>query len=143
MESSLEPQPVVLFKEVFARLTPETQMPLTQLYAAEVTFEDPMHKIVGLEALAKYFARLNARIQYAEFVFESKIVTDDQAALTWKMVVRPKYSWKPVEVPGVSILRFTDKIVYQRDYFDVGAMMYEQLPIFGWVLRRLKSAVSV
>jgi hypothetical protein len=69
MESSLEPQPVVLFKEVFARLTPETQMPLTQLYAAEVTFEDPMHKIVGLEALAKYFARLNARIQYAEFVF--------------------------------------------------------------------------
>jgi limonene-1,2-epoxide hydrolase len=59
------------------------------------------------------------------------------------MVVRPKYSWKPVEVPGVSILRFTDKIVYQRDYFDVGAMMYEQLPIFGWVLRRLKSAVSV
>jgi hypothetical protein len=30
------------------------------------------------------------------------------------------------------------KIYYHRDYFDMGAMLYEHLPLLGRIIQRLK-----
>lgn len=117
-------------------------MPLAELYGADVVFEDPLHRIVGLDALAAYFARLNARIESAEFVFEDQIAGDGEAALTWTMTVRTKRPRQTIVVPGVSVIRFAERITHQRDDFDVGAMLYERLPILGWMLRRFKKMVG-
>ena len=142
MGASSEPSAVTLFKQVFARLTPDTVMPLADLYAAEVVFEDPLHRIVGLDALAAYFARLNARVEFAEFAFGTQVVTAGEAALTWTMTVRTRRPRQTIVVPGVSVIRFGERVTHQRDYFDVGAMLYERLPVLGWVLRRLKRLVG-
>lgn len=138
MKIESDPQPVTLFKQVFARLTPETVMPLADLYAADIEFEDPFRRIVGRETLAAYFAKLNARVEFAEFAFGSQVVTSSEAALTWTMTVRTRRPRQTIQVPGVSVIRFGGLITHQRDYFDVGAMLYERLPILGWVLRRFK-----
>jgi hypothetical protein len=127
---------------VFARLTPGTTMPLADLYAADVVFEDPLHRIEGLDALAAYFARLNARVEYAEFAFGQQVVSSGEAALTWVMTVRTRRPRQTIVVPGVSVLRFGDRITAQRDYFDVGAMLYERIPLIGWLLRRVKRLVG-
>jgi hypothetical protein len=40
---------------------------------------------------------------------------------------------------GISQLRFADRrIIYQRDYYDLGAMLYEHLPLVGQVVRGIK-----
>ena len=142
MEASNEPSSVALFKRVFARLTPDSVMPLADLYAAEVVFEDPLHHIVGRDALAAYFTRLNARVESAEFAFGTQVVAAGEAALTWTMTVRTRRPRQTIVVPGVSVIRFADRITHQRDYFDVGAMLYERLPVLGWVLRRFKRLVG-
>ena len=41
-------------------------------------------------------------------------------------------------VAGVSIIKFNDKIYSHRDYFDLGAMLYEQLPLFGSMTKFIK-----
>ncbi len=46
-----------------------------------------------------------------------------------------------VTVPGSTHLRFRDKVVYHRDYFDAGAMLYEQLPLIGMVIRIIKGRI--
>jgi limonene-1,2-epoxide hydrolase len=133
-----EPPPIRLFKRVFARLTPDAVMPLADLYAPDIVFEDPLHRMEGLSALDAYFTRLNARVESAEFVFGTQVVADGSASLTWTMTVRTRRPRQTIVVPGVSVLRFGEKVISQRDYFDVGAMLYERLPVFGWVLRRVK-----
>ena len=47
-------------------------------------------------------------------------------------------SGKIFSVPGVSIIRYEDKIYSHRDYFDLGAMLYEQLPLLGGLIRMIK-----
>jgi hypothetical protein len=140
--ATLEQPVITLFKSVFARLTPDSDMPLADLYSADVVFEDPLHRIEGLDALAAYFARLNAKVESAEFVFGAQVVGEAEAAVTWVMTIRTRRPRQTIVVPGVSVLRFGDRITSQRDYFDVGAMLYERLPLFGWVLRRIKRLVG-
>lgn len=142
MSETIAPPPVALFKQVFSRLTPETVMPVAELYAADVVFEDPVHRMAGRDALAAYFARLNARIESAEFVFDDEVIADGRAALTWTMTVRTRRPRQTIVVPGASVLRFDERIRSQRDYFDVGAMLYERIPVVGWALRQLKSALG-
>jgi limonene-1,2-epoxide hydrolase len=138
----VEPQPIHLFKTVFSRLAPDTVMPLAELYVEDVVFEDPLHRVVGRDALSAYFTRLNRRVEFAEFTFDTQVVASGQAALTWTMTVRTLRPRQTIVVPGVSVLHFTDRITHQRDYFDVGAMLYERLPLFGWVLRWVKRLVG-
>jgi len=47
-----------------------------------------------------------------------------------------------IVVPGVSVIHFGEKVTAQRDYFDVGAMLYERLPLIGWLLRWVKRMVA-
>lgn len=136
------PPVVALFKQVFARLGPDSVMPLDRLYAPDVVFEDPLHRLVGRDAVAAYFARLNARVESAEFAFTGEVLGTGTAAMTWTMTVRTRRPRKVIVVPGVSVLVFDDLVTAQRDYFDVGAMLYEQLPGVGWLLRWVKRQVG-
>jgi hypothetical protein len=44
-----------------------------------------------------------------------------------------------INVEGMSQLRFSDKIFAHRDYFDVGQMLYEQVPFLGGLIGLLKN----
>jgi hypothetical protein len=35
-----------------------------------------------------------------------------------------------------------EKIIRQRDYYDAGQMIYEHLPLLGWVVRGIKRRVG-
>jgi hypothetical protein len=43
-----------------------------------------------------------------------------------------------IVVPGVTLLRFGDRITHQRDHFDAGALVYEHVPLLGALVRLVK-----
>ena len=48
-----------------------------------------------------------------------------------------------IHVDGSSVLSIRDDLVeYQRDYYDMGAMVYEQLPILGSVVRYIRGRMA-
>jgi hypothetical protein len=50
---------------------------------------------------------------------------------------------RDVEVDGSSVLAICeDRITYQRDYYDLGAMVYEQLPVLGAVIRHIRGRMA-
>jgi hypothetical protein len=50
---------------------------------------------------------------------------------------------QPVEVNGVSQIRFSgDRVIYHRDYFDLGEMLYENIPLLGVVIRNIKQRLG-
>jgi hypothetical protein len=50
---------------------------------------------------------------------------------------------REIAVEGSSLLRISDdRICYQRDYYDMGAMIYEQLPLIGPIIRFIRRRLS-
>ncbi|MGB0230941.1 MAG: nuclear transport factor 2 family protein, partial [Pseudohongiellaceae bacterium] len=79
------------------------------------------------------------------FRFHSTIVNDTDVFMTWTMFLNhPKLSGgETVRVEGASYLRTRNgKVYYHRDYFDLGAMLYENVPLLGRVIRKLKSRLG-
>jgi hypothetical protein len=67
--------------------------------------------------------------------------SDNQAALYWTMsFCHPKLNQgSEIVVEGHSYLVEQDnKVIKHRDYLDVGAMLYEHIPLLGSVVKTVK-----
>lgn len=118
---------------------------LSAIYHKDVTFIDPIHKLEGLEQLHSYFQGLYQNLSSCKFDIERVIVQDHEAAIYWQMRYQhPKLNkGKVVTVSGNSHIKGNDdKIVYHRDYLDLGAMLYEQIPVFGRLTKWIKTRAS-
>lgn len=47
-----------------------------------------------------------------------------------------------VTVSGISVIRFDEKIFAHRNYYDMGELLYEHVPILGRAVRKLKAKLA-
>lgn len=114
---------------------------LSEIYATEVEFVDPLHRISGLDSLVRYFEHLYTNVASCQFAIEHVIESEQEAALYWTMTYQHKRlnGGKAISVEGHSHLKAENGLVlYHRDYLDVGAMLYEHVPLLGNVIRTIK-----
>ncbi|MFM5470638.1 nuclear transport factor 2 family protein [Aeromonas sp. 602293] len=135
-------EPLARFIGLYQQLDKQQLHRLPEVYAEQVVFTDPAHRIEGLAALGDYFAALYQRLAYCRFVITSQQQQGQQAWLGWTMTFsHPRLrGGEPVTVEGATRLEFDEvgKVCQHRDYFDLGAMLYEQLPLLGPVVRTIK-----
>jgi ketosteroid isomerase-like protein len=118
---------------------------LEQMYDDDVLFVDPLHEIKGIKALKDYFANLYANVSYSEFKLEHFYSTEDRSFLYWTMRYQHRNlnKGRVISVTGHSHIQFVgDKVIYHRDYVDVGEMLYEHVPILGWAVKKIKARAS-
>ena len=110
---------------------------LRPLYADDVTFEDPVQKVQGIEAFLDLNRRLAGRARELSFAVERVVGDDAEFVVTWHMRLRPKIG--PLfELDGVSHLRAEGgKVVYHRDYWDLAALFASAVPGGQRMLRLL------
>jgi ketosteroid isomerase-like protein len=131
--------------EVYQNLSKEDLSPLAEIYDEHVIFEDPAHRLEGAAALTRYFQNLYANVEHCAFVISDRQQLGDQGFLTWTMsLIHPKLNrGQTISVQGASHIKFAkDRIIYQRDYFDLGEMLYEGVPILGSVVRGIKKRLG-
>ena len=129
------------FRQAFAELGPESEMPMESIYGPQITLVDPFHRIEGLEAVRTYFSRQNARLKVCRFEFRDCELGADQAWLSWVSHIELKRQRRAVTLEGCSHLLIRDgRIVFHRDYFD-GSLIFEQIPLMGCLLRALRRLV--
>lgn len=130
------------FLKTYKRLNAENLDLLDTIYAESIRFVDPAHEIVGLDRLRAYFGGLYANVASIDFDFRCEMRLGDAGYVQWRMTFshRRLKGGRPIHVDGASYLQFdsTDKVCFHRDYFDLGAMLYEQLPVLGTVVAALK-----
>ncbi|MGQ0811308.1 MAG: nuclear transport factor 2 family protein [Nitrospiraceae bacterium] len=131
------------FKQAYNQLNAQSLGLLNELYSDDVRFQDPFRRITGLPALMGYCAELYRHVQSSSFSFEDDVVQGNSAVLTWTMSLKhPRLNGGDVvTVPGSTHIRFRDKVFYHRDYFDGAAMLYENLPLIGLIIRAIKARV--
>ncbi|MFQ2909333.1 nuclear transport factor 2 family protein [Aeromonas allosaccharophila] len=139
-------EPLARFIGLYQQLDKQQLHRLPEVYAEQVVFTDPAHRIEGLAALGDYFAALYQRLAYCRFVITSQQQQGSQAWLGWTMTFsHPRLrGGEPVTVEGATRLEFDEegKVCQHRDYFDLGAMLYEQLPLLGPVVRTIKGRLG-
>ena len=127
------------------------KLSLAQVYSDNVEFRDPLHSIHGLSLLRSYMNKMYGNTISCEFIFLGDWITEPgpngkgSACIKWDMIFRHSKlaAGSPVTVRGMSHIRFGDRIDYHEDIFDVGAMLYEHVPLMGRVVLWLKSRLSL
>lgn len=127
------------FKKYFRVLHEADLSELRELYAEQVVFKDPVHEMRGLVELEDYFTSVCSDLSECRFEYLDEMVTEQSAYVKWIMHFKhPRLGKRLISVRGVSHLKFGDKIEYHEDFYDMGAMLYEQLPLLGNVTRWLR-----
>ncbi|WP_111979836.1 nuclear transport factor 2 family protein [Algibacillus agarilyticus] len=140
---------------------------LKTIYHPEIIFTDPLHKVNGISNLIHYFEQLYTHVDACNFIIEhtfethnalsettndnTKVATNlntettQEAALYWTMTYTHRQLNKnnPITVKGHSHLKTKGDLVYfHQDYIDVGAMLYEQIPVIGRLIKCIKKRAS-
>lgn len=130
------------FLSTYQRLNRDNLELLDEIYSQDVCFSDPAHSLKGLESLRDYFAELYTNVEHISFDFAEPHTVGDPVCVQWVMRLRhPRLNrGAEVKVPGVSCLHFAadGRVDEHRDYFDLGVLLYEQLPLLGVLVRAVK-----
>ncbi len=118
---------------------------LSEIYSEDVEFLDPIASHKGLVQLRHYFERLLKGCTSCRFDIKEAQIGKEQGWIRWRMLFsHPRLNGgKIIEIDGMSILKISNnKIHYQRDFYDLGAMIYEQLPLIGGIVSRIRKRMA-
>ncbi|MCF2949800.1 nuclear transport factor 2 family protein [Paraglaciecola aquimarina] len=142
-QDSQHPNWLNKFVNIYQTLSTTNLHLLSDIYHDNIIFIDPMHQIQGFNDLSQYFEKLYQNLSTCHFQIDQVIYDGEQAAIYWNMSYQhPKLNrGEVVTVYGNSHIKGNqDKVIFHRDYLDLGAMLYEQLPVFGkftqWIKNR-------
>jgi len=114
---------------------------LSDIYHDDVTFTDPIHQVQTLDDLTSYFKGIMTNVERCEFAFTEHVLADNNLFLAWQMrLAHPKLAkGREIVMPGVSQFKLRDgKVAEQQDFYDMGAMIYEHVPVLGWAINKVK-----
>jgi len=126
--------------EFYTRFDATAIARLDDIYTHDVVFQDPAQRLSGLPALKTYFAALMLDVSQCRFVIRRSEIGPTLATVEWTLYLsHPRLNrGHVISVEGVSLLTGTDKIRFHRDYFDLGDMLYQHVPLLGSAVRHLK-----
>lgn len=137
---------LALFVEFYNQLNFGNLETLKNLYADNVEFIDPVHQIHGLAGLEQYFAHAYQNLQHCEFAMGAHGVGQQWGFVSWQMRFRHPAinSGALIVVDGSTELTYDDagKIVRHRDYYDLTQMVYQHLPVLGWLTGKVRSRMA-
>lgn len=131
-------------KRFFNDLSATTLDLVDQFYDQDIVFRDPVHELRGPEAIKQYYVHLYRNVKMIRFDFTDEIAQGDRCMLAWTMhLEHPAIKGgKRLSVDGTTVLHQSaksGKIVYHRDFFDMGEFIYENVWGLGTLIRYIKS----
>ncbi len=116
---------------------------MASLYDSEVVFRDPVHELRGINELHAYMRDMCASISRGRFEYLDQLIAPGRAYIKWNMYFEHhKLGNRLICVRGISHIEFAEKIHFHEDVYDMGEMLYENLPVLGSATRWLKSRLS-
>lgn len=138
------PALVQRLKSLYEHFGPETPARLETVYTADIEFRDPVHTLHGSLALRHYFRKMAGNLQHYRIRYIDELVSANAAYLTWEMDYAHRHikGGRTITLRGMTHLKFTDKVYFHEDTYDLGALLYEHLPVLGSATRLLKRRMA-
>lgn len=132
------------FLDSYTAFDENTWSKLRRLYHVDAQFIDPIHAITGHAAIEQYFKQMSEGLLECTFELGKPVTNPDKAVVAWTMIYRHQriHGGRPIAVEGITQLDIADGVITcHRDYYDLGQMVYEQMPVLGrliaWLRRRM------
>lgn len=139
-------QRLTRFVDFYNQLNSSNLQTLHELYAPDVEFIDPVHQIQGLAALGQYFAHAYQNLQHCEFVMGAHGVGPHWGFVSWQMRFRHSAIGRGelIVVEGCTELTYNanGQIQRHRDYYDLTQMVYQHLPVVGWLTGKVRDKMA-
>lgn len=133
------------FKHVLNALDRDHMDLVDEVYSPTLVFQDPVHALEGRDAFRAYLERLYANVSHCQFVIRHEALQGDTGFIAWTMALRHARFRKheTLYLDGMSMVVFDNAglIRLHHDSFDLGAMLYERLPLLGALTKRIKGAL--
>jgi limonene-1,2-epoxide hydrolase len=130
------------FQQLFNKLSTGNIHDIRDVYSDDVFFQDPFSRVEGIDNLTDYFAGAYDNVISCQFDFGDPVINGRDVCIPWIMRLRHKRirNGHQVNVDGISQLKiYGGKVTSHRDYFDVGQLLYENLPFLGKAIRWIRS----
>lgn len=134
-------------ESLFNNFNSDTMHLADDFYDPDVVFRDPIVELKGRDSLKAYYVDMYENVTSIRFDFSGGIEKDEEVVVFWTMELRAKglKGGEPVLLDGASHIKFggeSGKVIYHRDYFDMGAFVYENIPVLGSIVRYTKKRLS-
>ncbi len=139
---TLSSERIARFEALFNDTSPDISALMAECYHERVLFRDPLVERKGRAALEEYLRSAYANVTRCEFDFDEPAANAHRVMLPWCMTLEhPRLArGKPFTVQGISLLQGEDdRIVFHRDYYDAGQLLYENIPILGRLIQWIRS----
>lgn len=125
---------------------------LEDIYASDITFIDPITVHRGIDEVKDYFSNLLTQAESCKFdiadIFQcsgqkSQSQFEVTHVINWTMTLVLKNKTKKITLDGTTQLGVADDIIiYHKDYYDLGEMVYEHVPILGFIIKKIKGKLA-
>jgi limonene-1,2-epoxide hydrolase len=133
------------FIEAYNKLNVNNLKSLEEIYHNDIHFQDPLHTVNGRKNLIQYFEKMYTNIIYCHFDITHSFNSENEAALYWDMTYQHPglNKGKKIIVHGHSRLKVIDrKVIFHRDYFDVGNLIYQHVPLLGGLINWINNRAA-
>ena len=135
------------YVDYFESLSPATLNHIGRVMTDDVYFADPFNDVTGIDATRDIFAHMFRDLDGARFtVTHAAVSSRDNSAglLRWRLDATVKKSGNPLTIEGMSEIRFAadGRVRAHVDHWDAGRQIYEQVPLLGAILRRIRARLS-
>lgn len=106
-------------------------------YHDEIVFEDSIQRIEGIDNFKAMCRRLTQRCQQLNMEIQNILKDGNVVLIEWKMIMSfNKYPSTPVFGCSRLTLGEDNRIIHQRDYFDLWGDIFNGIPYFRGPYRR-------
>lgn len=134
------------FKLFYQQLKNRDISGITDVYDKNIEFIDPIATHQGIDVVQKYFDKLLKGTRWCKFDIRSvRSSSESDHTVEWIMTFEANKLKrnKPIEVQGITVLQTdADKVLYHRDYYDMGQLAYENIPILSFFVKRVKEQLQ-
>lgn len=106
-------------------------------YHDQIVFEDSIQRIEGIEAFKAMCKRLTQRCDQLNMEIHSVVMEANVVLMQWTMVMRfNKYPSTPLFGCTKLTIGEDNRIIHQRDYFDLWGDIFNGIPYFRKAYRK-------
>jgi len=133
--------------DYYEALTPATVKDIGLFMTDDVHFSDPFNDVIGLDETRRIFDKMFLDLDHVKFKITRAAVADGNdtcALLSWQLEATLKKSGKPMNIVGMSDIRFAEdgRVCEHIDHWDPGRQIYEHLPVLGAIIGRIRSHLA-
>jgi limonene-1,2-epoxide hydrolase len=132
-------------QEFFTQLNKDTMNLVADFYAPDAHFQDPVVNVTGVDAIRAHYSHQYAGLESIKWDFAPLTVQGERNVMPWTMTLKHPglNGGEEFSVEGISVMDIRDgKAIFHRDYFDMGAFVYERIPLLRSLVHFIKGRMT-